>query len=140
MIDFSYLDTLIMADIGAVIESQLVQAAKVVEEQLDAEMKKLENLDEDGLEEIKAKRVQVRQSDRLQQQQRVTIVYLQAMKRMQEKRAVWRQNGHGEYQEIPEEKEFFNVTKNSENVVCHFYRDETFRCKVLDKHLGKRSS
>merc|ERR1712088_630513 len=33
-------------------------------------------------------------------------------------------------------KEFFNVTKNSENVVCHFYREETFRCKIMDKHLA----
>jgi thioredoxin-like negative regulator of GroEL len=44
--------------------------------------------------------------------------------------------GHGEYQEIPEEKEFFEVTKKSENVVVHFYRDETFRCKILDKHMA----
>ena len=50
-------------DVGAVIENQLVQAAKVVEEQLDAEMKKLENLDEDGLEAIKAQRVQVRDKE-----------------------------------------------------------------------------
>ena len=28
------------------------------------------------------------------------------------------------------------MTKNSENVVCHFYREETFRCKIMDKHLA----
>ena len=28
------------------------------------------------------------------------------------------------------------MTKNSENVVIHFYRDETFRCKIVDKHLA----
>jgi hypothetical protein len=58
------------------------------------------------------------------------------MKKAQQKKEDWLQKGHGEYSEIPEEKEFFNVTKNSENVVCHFYRDETFRCKILDKHLA----
>ncbi len=58
-----------------------------------------------------------------------------ALKKQQEKRREWLALGHGEYQEIPEEKEFFNVTKNSQNVVCHFYRSETFRCKILDKHL-----
>jgi hypothetical protein len=58
------------------------------------------------------------------------------MKRAQKKKEEWLQQGHGEYSEIPEEKEFFNVTKNSENVVCHFYREETFRCKILDKHLA----
>lgn len=58
------------------------------------------------------------------------------MKKHQEKKQEWLRQGHGEYSEIPEEKEFFNVTKNSENVVCHFYREETFRCKILDKHLA----
>jgi hypothetical protein len=51
----------------------------------------------------------------------------EAMKKAQKKKEEWQQQGHGEYSEIPEEKEFFNVTKNSENVVCHFYREETFR-------------
>ncbi len=56
------------------------------------------------------------------------------MKKAQKKKEEWQQQGHGEYSEIPEEKEFFNVTKNSENVVCHFYREETFRqCCVVTK-------
>ena len=37
---------------------------------------------------------------------------------------------------VTSSQEFFNVTKNSENVVCHFYREETFRCKIMDKHLA----
>ena len=61
---------------------------------------------------------------------------MEALKKAQEKKADWLHKGHGEYSEIPEEKEFFNVTKNSENVVIHFYRDETFRCKIVDKHLA----
>ena len=28
------------------------------------------------------------------------------------------------------------MTKKSENVVCHFYKDDSFRCKILDKHLA----
>jgi len=104
-------------DIGAVLGQQLLQVAKVMEEQVDDEIHKLEKMDEDDLEAIKRKR-------------------MEAMKNAQKKKAEWLQQGHGEYSEIPEEKEFFNVTKNSENVVCHFYRDETFRCKILDKHLG----
>lgn len=44
--------------------------------------------------------------------------------------------GHGEYIELYDEKEFFEVTKKSENVVCHFYRDSFERCKILDKHLS----
>ena len=44
--------------------------------------------------------------------------------------------GHGKYEEIPEEKEFFDVCKKSKNVVCHFYRDSTERCKIVDKHMA----
>lgn len=43
--------------------------------------------------------------------------------------------GHGEYTELYDEKEFFETTKKSENVVCHFYRDQFMRCKIVDKHL-----
>ncbi len=35
--------------------------------------------------------------------------------------------GHGEYREIPSEKDFFAEVKESKSVVCHFYRDSTFR-------------
>ncbi|XP_054403773.1 thioredoxin domain-containing protein 9-like [Pongo abelii] len=48
----------------------------------------------------------------------------------------WLSKGHGEYREIPSEREFFQEVKESENVVCHFYRDSTFRCKILDRHLA----
>ena len=105
-------------DVGAIMGQQLLQAAQVMEEQVDDEIARLERMDEDELEVIKRRR-------------------MEAMKKHQEKKADWKQQGHGEYSEIPEEKEFFNVTKNSENVVCHFYREETFRCKILDKHLHK---
>jgi hypothetical protein len=44
--------------------------------------------------------------------------------------------GHGVYSEITEEKEFFEVCKKSEKVVCNFFRESTFRCKIVDKHLS----
>lgn len=43
--------------------------------------------------------------------------------------------GHGEYVELPGEKELFDITKKSERIVCHFFRDSTMRCKIVDKHL-----
>jgi len=103
-------------DMGKIIGEQLLNVAQRMEEQVDSEIAKLEQMDEDELEIIKRKR-------------------MEKMKEMQKQKAEWMKQGHGEYEEIPEEKEFFNVTKNSQNVVCHFYRDETFRCKILDKHL-----
>lgn len=34
-----------------------------------------------------------------------------------------------------DEKEFFEVSKKSENIVCHFYKEGSERCKIVDKHL-----
>ena len=58
------------------------------------------------------------------------------MKEQASKREEWKEKGHGQYTELPEEKLFFEECKKSERVVCHFYRDSTFRCKIVDKHLG----
>lgn len=103
-----------MANIQEMIQTQILKAA---EEQLDAEINKLDELTEDDLENIRKKRIEEMKQKQILQQQ-------------------WRANGHGEYSEIPEEKEFFEVSKKSANVVCHFYRDDFFRCKVVDKHLA----
>lgn len=43
--------------------------------------------------------------------------------------------GHGEYEDLAGEKELFDITKKSERIICHFYRDSTMRCKIVDKHL-----
>ena len=43
--------------------------------------------------------------------------------------------GHGEYQELSEEKEFFEASKKSENMICHFYREGFERCRIVDKHF-----
>lgn len=98
------------------LESQLQTAARIVEDQLDAELQKLDQMGEDDLERIRQQRIQ-------------------AMKKQSKLRQEWMAKGHGEYSELTEEKEFFETTKKSENVVCHFYRQSTFRCKIVDKHL-----
>jgi len=104
-------------DVGAILGEQLLNAAKMMEEQVDQEIASLEKMDEDDLEVLRRRRMEM-------------------MKKNQEKKAEWKAAGHGEYSEIPEEKEFFNVTKGSDNCVIHFYREETFRCKIFDKHFN----
>merc|ERR1719379_1958605 len=34
-----------------------------------------------------------------------------------------------------EERDFFDVAKKSEYMVVHFWREETWRCEIMDKHL-----
>ncbi|OIW06873.1 hypothetical protein TanjilG_19522 [Lupinus angustifolius] len=102
--------------IEEVIEKQVLTVAQAVEDKIDDEIAALERLDADDIEALRERR-------------------LQQMKKMAEKRSRWISLGHGEYTEIPAEKDFFSVVKASERVVCHFFR-ENWPCKVMDKHLG----
>lgn len=102
--------------IQEVIEKQVLTVVQAVEDKIDEEIAALDRLDVDDLEALRERR-------------------LQQMKKMAEKRSRWISLGHGEYSEIPSEKDFFSVVKASERVVCHFYR-ENWPCKVMDKHLN----
>ncbi|XP_058084951.1 thioredoxin domain-containing protein PLP3A-like [Magnolia sinica] len=57
-----------------------------------------------------------------------------ALKKEAEKRQALKRQGHGEYREISE-GEFLGEVTGSEQVVCHFYHREFYRCKIVDKHL-----
>ena len=88
----------------------MLTVAEVMEEKLDAEISKLDKLDEDDLEVLRERR-------------------LQQLKKMASKKQHWVSLGHGEYGELMTEKDFFAAAKNSERMVCHFYR-ENWPCKV----------
>ncbi|XP_010277141.1 PREDICTED: thioredoxin domain-containing protein 9 homolog isoform X1 [Nelumbo nucifera] len=103
-----------------ILEKQVLTVAKAVEDKLDEEISALDRLDLDDLEALRERR-------------------LQQMKKMAEKRSRWISLGHGDYSEIPSEKDFFAVVKASERVVCHFYRDN-WPCKFMgeDREAGGR--
>ncbi|XP_060785617.1 thioredoxin domain-containing protein 9 [Neoarius graeffei] len=103
--------------VAKALEQQILHSTRIVDEQIDAELQKLECMDEDELERLKERR-------------------LEALKKAQKQKQEWISKGHGEYREIPSERDFFSEVKESKNVVCHFYRDSAFRCKILDKHLS----
>merc|ERR550514_801566 len=94
----------------------MLRAGQEYEEQLDNEMERLDNLKEDDIEEIRRKRLE--QMEKGQKTRNELIV-----------------KGHGKLTEIFGEKEFFETSKGSKMVICHFYREATWRCKIIDKHL-----
>ncbi|EZA50151.1 hypothetical protein DMN91_001607 [Ooceraea biroi] len=100
----------------AVFQQKLIEVANHVEQQLDTELEKLDNLDISDYEKIRANR-------------------LNELKQMQKQKQNWLASGHGEYLEIYDEKEFFEVSKKSENIVCLFYKDDSQRCKIVDHHF-----
>ncbi|KAL0356893.1 UNVERIFIED_CONTAM: Thioredoxin domain-containing protein 9 [Sesamum calycinum] len=81
-----------------ILEKQVLTVAKAVEDKIDEEISALERLDMDDLEVLRERR-------------------LQQMKKMAEKRSRWIALGHGEYTEIPNEKDFFSIVKASERVI-----------------------
>ena len=93
-----------------IVEHHLLAAAQKVEDQLDTEMHQLQKLEEDDMESLRQQR-------------------LQQMKRAALKKKEWLSKGHGEYNEIGSEKEFFAEMKGEERMICHFYR-ENWPCKV----------
>lgn len=97
-------------DMEAVVEQQVLGVAKALEDQLDDQLHKLENMGEDDLERLRERRVA-------------------ELKRYQEKTREWLAKGHGEYNELNGEKEFFQDMKGEERFICHFYRDN-WPCKV----------
>ncbi|XP_067008966.1 thioredoxin domain-containing protein 9 [Anabrus simplex] len=101
-------------DLQHSIQTEVLKAAQVVEQQIDAELQKYDNLDD---------------LDKLRQQR------LKELKNQAKQQQEWLSLGHREYTEIPEEKDFFDLTKKSKNFVCHFYKDDSPRCKIVDHHM-----
>jgi len=96
--------------------SVLENAIKVVEAQLDDELERLQNPDEEELSRIRNAR-------------------LKEYKEREKNHRTWLELGHGEYSEISSEQDFFPAVKKSDKVVVHFYRPSAFRCSIVDKHL-----
>ncbi|KAL5992279.1 Thioredoxin domain-containing protein plp3b [Asimina triloba] len=59
-----------------------------------------------------------------------------ALQKEAEKRQALKRQGHGEYREISE-GEFLGEVTSSEQVVCHFYHREFYRCKHLQTKFIK---
>uniref|UniRef100_A0A1B6C4Z9 Thioredoxin domain-containing protein 9 n=1 Tax=Clastoptera arizonana TaxID=38151 RepID=A0A1B6C4Z9_9HEMI len=105
-----------MQSVEDVLANQILRVAENVEKKIDEEIQKLEELDSDGIEKLR--------QDRLEQ-----------LKKEAKQKQLWLSNGHGEYDELTDEKEFFEMTKKSPDSVVHFYKKDTPRCKIVDEHF-----
>lgn len=98
------------------VNDQLMHVTKAIEKQVDAAIEQIDNLNVSDLESLRKKRVK-------------------ELKEKEIKRKEWIANGHGSYDELPEEKMFFDVIKKSENVILHFYTNSNERSKIVDMHF-----
>jgi thiol-disulfide isomerase/thioredoxin len=103
-------------------------AAAVQEKAVDEELNRYDYLlqDDQALEALRAKR-------------------LREMKHAAQQEQTYRAAGHGAYTELAASQQdgrdlchsFFDATKNSENMVVHFYRPTTAYCDVFHKLLDR---
>lgn len=98
------------------IQQQIANAAAAMESQLDDQINAMDSMTSDELKALRNQRIN-------------------EMKNEAKKKQEWLNNGHGEYSELQGEKEFFEISKKSANIIAHFYRDATERCKIVDHHL-----
>lgn len=106
---------------NAMLESAVLEIAKKTEEILDEKIRKMqeiENMGDNELEELRERRKE-------------------GMRRQAERRERMRLLGHGEYRVCTDEKDFFAQAKTSDRLVVHFGRNATPRCEILDGHLKK---
>mmetsp|Transcript_39103 Transcript_39103/g.78958 ORF Transcript_39103/g.78958 Transcript_39103/m.78958 type:complete len:203 (-) Transcript_39103:107-715(-) len=111
------LDPRAVAQVKQQYEGALLKALGEKEKKMDEQMVKLEAMDEDDFEKLREKRK----------------VQMQKQSVLRQKNVL---NGHGRYMELSDQKEFFDASKNSKMVVCHFFRASTLRCQYIDRHLG----
>ncbi|XP_023021343.2 thioredoxin domain-containing protein 9 [Leptinotarsa decemlineata] len=100
----------------AQLEQNLMNVTAAIEKQVDAVIEHIDNLDVNDLEQLKQSRIR-------------------ELQKQEENKKIWLANDHGKYEELAEEKMFFDVIKKSDNVILHFYRNSTPRCEIVDKHL-----
>lgn len=103
---------------GSAMQDQLLHITNEIERQVDATIEKMDNMDVGDLENLRKARVK-------------------ELKEREEKKKHWLELGHGTYEQLPEEKMFFDVIKKSENVIVHFFTDTSQKSPIMDMHLKK---
>ena len=94
----------------------MYEMARAVEESVDDELHRLEKMDGDELEDIRRRR-------------------LEAMESSQDARKSALERGHGVVNGLDDEKAFFEKMKGEDKMIVHFYRNSSWPCEVMDKHL-----
>lgn len=99
-------------------QNLLLQAAQAAEKILDEKIEQLDNMGDDDLAALRAKR-------------------LQELKLRDQNRRQLQEQGHGKLNLLSDEKEFFDDVKRTKRMVVHFFRPGAQFCDIVDQHLGK---
>ncbi|ETO22648.1 hypothetical protein RFI_14545 [Reticulomyxa filosa] len=87
------------------------------EKALDDEIERLQNVTPEEMAELRKKR-------------------LDDLKQKSEQREKWLSNHHGTVQTLADEKQFFEVMKSTQHVICMFFKTTSKWCQELKQHLS----
>lgn len=104
--------------VAKIVSDAILEKLDQEEARIDDQIRRLEQMDDDDLEQLRARR-------------------LEAMRKQEQKQREFQAKGHGSYREITDQRQFFEELKQSERAVCHFFRDTTERCRIVDRHLER---
>lgn len=104
--------------VANVIGEKVLQTLEQEEQALDAKIKRLERADDDELERLRERR-------------------MQQIKQNAHKAQELRAKGHGEFATLTDTKEFFDVMKQSDKLVVHFFTPANAFCELVDGHLDR---
>merc|ERR1712066_336400 len=105
----------------AMMDNAMLAMMNQVEQAVDDEMDKIENMTEDDLAKIRANRIK-------------------EMKKKAEMQQEWQNQGHGTVTKITDQRDFFAATKKSEKVIALFNRDSNRWGKVMKEHMVNLSA
>jgi len=112
-----------MVTVGAKVEQALLRAALEQERKLDEQLAKTEQImdmgdmeREDDLEEIRRRRLEAMKEEHRRKKDKVS-------------------SGHGSYEDLADEKDFFAKAKDSDRMCVMFWKPTTWRCEIVDKHF-----
>ncbi|KAI0353586.1 GTPase inhibitor [Trametes cingulata] len=62
---------------------------------------------------------------------------MEQLKREMEQLQQMKNDGHGQYREVTDEKEVIRLSANKPRCVIHFFHHKFKRCEIMDKHLSR---
>jgi thioredoxin-like negative regulator of GroEL len=105
------------AQVQEMLGNVVLKTLEATEEKLDAELERLDKVDEDDMDRLRRER-------------------MDTLRKGAAARSAWLAAGHGEYRDLGgDQKSFFEELKKEARAVVHFYRGSTRRCEIVDKHL-----
>lgn len=123
------------SDDGARLQSQNAKVAHLTSQLLASSSTSTPRLDEDEDELFAELEAEIENEDGTSREQG-----LKELQREMERMKQMREEMHGKYTELTDEKEVIRTSASEPQCIIHFYHNNFRRCAIMDKHLAALAS